>query len=170
MHQDQLILQCIDNHRVSQKILYDKYKTAMYTLAYRMSGDFASADDILQEAFIKIFRGLKSLKDHRTLPGWIKTIVVRTAYAHLEKEKRKNLGGVDISDVEFKLTTADSDVEYIEKAISKLPDGFRAVFILVEIEGYAHKEVAEMLGISEGTSKSQLSRAKQKLREMLIAV
>lgn len=170
MQQDQLILQCIDNQRVAQKILYDKYKGAMYTLAYRMSGNFASADDILQEAFIKIFRGLKSLKDHRTLPGWIKTIVVRTAYAHIEKEKRKNLGDVDVADIEYKLTSAQSDVEYIEKAIANLPDGFRSVFVLVEIEGYAHKEVAEMLGISEGTSKSQLSRAKKKLREMLIAI
>jgi len=168
MQQDPLILQCIDNQRVAQKVLYDKYKDAMYTLSYRISGSFELADDILQEAFVKVFRSLKKLKDHRTLPGWIKTIVVRTAYENIEREKKKSLGGVDVADVEYKLTTRASDVEYIEQAIAKLPHGFRTVFVLIEIEGYSHREVAELLGISEGTSKSQLSRAKQKLREMLI--
>ena len=167
MTETDLIQSCLNNDRIAQRTLYDKYKKAMYTLAYRITGDFEAANDVLQDAFLKIFRGLKSFRGESTLGAWIKTIVIRTAYSHLRKNKIY-FDPIENVNLDGHLDWGHYlDTEYLEKAIQALPDGYRAVFILIEVEGYAHKEVAEMLGISVGTSKSQLFYAKKKLREML---
>ncbi len=166
MTEAELIQACLQNDRLAQKNLYDRYKKAMYTVAYRMTGDFDAANDVLQEAFIKVFRALPKFRKESTLGAWIKTIVVRTALSRLRKAK-------PIESLEEHHTAGliqweqPLDVEYLEKAIQALPAGYRAVFVLIEVEGYAHKEVAEMLNISVGTSKSQLFYAKKKLRAML---
>lgn len=139
----------------------------MYTAAYRITADFELANDVLQEAFIKIFRHLKSFRKESTLGAWIKTIVVRTALSRIRKEKRTE----SIEEHHLKDQIVDwghhIDADYLEKAIQNLPSGYRTVFVMIEVEGYAHKEVAEMLNISVGTSKSQLFYAKRKLREAL---
>jgi RNA polymerase sigma-70 factor (ECF subfamily) len=167
MTEQELVQSCLRNDRLAQKNLYDKYKKAMYTLAYRITGDYEMANDVLQDAFVKIFRGLPSFRGDSTLGAWIKTIVVRTAYSYLRKDQQffesiDNIPAEGYVDWGHHL-----DVEYLEKAIRSLPDGYRTVFVLVEVEGFGHKEVAEMLGVSEGTSKSQLFYAKRKLREIL---
>ncbi|MCB0518956.1 MAG: RNA polymerase sigma factor [Lewinellaceae bacterium] len=167
MTETELVQSCLKNDRVAQKDLYDKYKKAMYTLAYRITGDFESANDVLQDAFVKVFRGLPSFRGESTLGAWIKTIVIRTAYSYLRKDK---IFFEDIENVNPKNHLDWGhylDAEYLEKAILSLPEGYRTVFVLIEVEGYGHKEVAEMLGISEGTSKSQLFYSKKRLREML---
>lgn len=167
MTETELVQSCLKNDRVAQKDLYDKYKKAMYTLAYRITGDFESANDVLQDAFVKVFRGLPSFRGESTLGAWIKTIVIRTAYSYLRKDK---IFFEDIEHVNPKNHLDWGhylDTEYLEKAILSLPEGYRTVFVLIELEGYSHKEVAEMLGISEGTSKSQLFYSKKRLREML---
>ncbi|MEM9847961.1 MAG: RNA polymerase sigma factor [Bacteroidota bacterium] len=166
MTEAELIEACLKQDRMAQKALYDRYKDAMFTVAYRMMGDFELAEDVLQEAFVKIFRALSKFRKESTLGAWIKTIVVRTA---LSKLKKKNFTEpLEDYHTEQHVTWGNHlDVEYLEKAIQALPDGYRAVFLLIEIEGYAHKEVAEMLGISVGTSKSQLFYAKKKLRAAL---
>ena len=87
MTETELVQSCLKNDRVAQKDLYDKYKKAMYTLAYRITGDFESANDVLQDAFVKVFRGLPSFRGESTLGAWIKTIVIRTAYSYLRKDK-----------------------------------------------------------------------------------
>ena len=167
MTEAELVQSCLKNDRTAQKNLYDKYKRAMYTLCYRITGDFDTANDVLQEAFIKVFRGLPSFRAESTLGAWIKTIVVRTAYSHLRKEKMF-FESLDEVRPDARVDWGHYlDAEYLEKAILALPEGYRTVFILVEVEGYGHKDVAKMLGISEGTSKSQLFHAKKKLREML---
>ena len=167
MTEQELVQSCLRNDRLAQKNLYDKYKKAMYSLSYRITGDFESANDVMQDAFVKVFRGLPTFRGDSTLGAWIKTIVVRTAYSYLRKEK------IFLEDID-NLTKQPKvdwghylDTEYLEKAILSLPEGYRMVFVLVEIEGYTHKEVAAMLGISEGTSKSQLFYSKKKLREIL---
>lgn len=167
MTETDLIQACLANDRMAQKALYEKYKKAMYTLAYRITGDFESANDVLQDAFLKVFRGLHSFRGESTLGAWIKTIVVRTAYS---KIRRNKMYFEDIENVNPNTMVDWGDflqAEYLEKAIKSLPDGYRSVFVLIEVEGYSHKEVAEMLGISVGTSKSQLFYAKRKLREIL---
>ena len=164
--QDQLIAQCLAQDRRAQQALYDQYRRAMFTLAYRITNDFELAAEVLQDAFLQIFKSLSHFRGESTLGAWIKTIVVRTAYRHLKtrisfQELPPQYGEtpIDWGDV--------ADIEYLEKAIQRLPDGFRTVFTLIEIEGFSHREVADILGITEGTSKSQLFYAKKKLREIL---
>lgn len=166
MTETELIQECLANNRLAQKQLYERYKRAMYTVAYRITGDFESANDVLQEAFVKVFRGLEKFRKESTLGAWIKTIVVRTALSKVKKEIRfepldhSHTGGmVDWGNY--------LEAEYLEKAIKALPEGYRAVFVLIEVEGYSHKEVAEMLSISVGTSKSQLFYAKKRLRKSI---
>jgi RNA polymerase sigma factor (sigma-70 family) len=164
--QNQLIAQCLAHDRLAQRTLYDQYRRAMFTLAYRITGDFDAAAEVLQDAFLQVFKGLGNFRNESTLGAWIKTIVVRTAYRHLksrvvfeELPPQYNETQIDWGDF--------LNIEYLEKAIQSLPVGFRTVFTLIEIEGFSHREVAEILGISEGTSKSQLFYAKKKLREIL---
>lgn len=166
MTEAELIRACMAGDRLAHKHLYDRYKIAMYTVAYRITGDFHSADDVLQEAFVKVFRGLPKFRQESTLGAWIKTIVVRTALSTIKKQPLEET--LEEPHTQHLIDWGTNlDAEYLEKAILALPEGYRAVFVLIEVEGYAHKEVADLLDISVGTSKSQLFYAKKKLREML---
>lgn len=163
MTEDELIAGCLANDRLAQKELYGRYSRAMYTLAYRITSDFGLADDVLQEAFLKVFRALPNFRRESTLGAWIKTIVLRTA---LSKAKRRPpfepLGQqADEGSLDW---GHHIDADYLERAIRELPEGYRMVFVLIEIEGYSHKEVADLMSISVGTSKSQLFHAKKRLR------
>jgi RNA polymerase sigma-70 factor (ECF subfamily) len=166
MTEAQLIDACLANERLAQREMYERYCNAMYTIAYRITNDFELANDVLQDAFIQIFKNLQQFRRESTLGAWIKTIVIRTAYRKVKQriifEDLENINPQERIDWGTNL-----DAEYLEKAIQSLPEGYRAVFVLAEIEGYAHREVGELLGISEGTSKSQLFYAKKRLREML---
>lgn len=164
MTENELIDACIQNNRFAQRTLYDRYKRAMYTLAYRLTGDFDEANDVLQDAFLDVFKNLRSFRKDASLGAWIKTIVARKAYKQFKK-----VSFIDYSENIIETETWDETLnsEYLEKAILSLPEGFRTVFVMIEIEGFTHREVAELLSISEGTSKSQLFHAKKRLREML---
>jgi len=162
-----LITGCLLNDRIAQRQLYDRYKKAMYTLAYRITGDFDDANDVLQDSFLEVFKHLNQFRGESTLGAWVKQIVVRKS----TKKKRlviwQNVDdytgeGIDWGESEI-------NAAHLETAVLSLPDGFRTIFVLAEVEGYTHREIAEMLRISEGTSKSQLFHAKRKLRAMLSA-
>jgi RNA polymerase sigma factor (sigma-70 family) len=164
-----LIEGCLKQDRRAQKELYDRYKDAMFTLSYRITGDKELAGDVLQEAFLGVFRGMHQFRFESTLGAWIKTILVRTAYKKLRKQPQMEM--LDERHIGEQIAWGDFlNAEYLEKAIQSLPDGYRSVFVLIEVEGYTHKEVAEMLGISVGTSKSQLFYAKKKLQKKLKAL
>jgi RNA polymerase sigma factor (sigma-70 family) len=166
MSEKELIEGCIAQNRLAQKTFYDRYSRAMYTLAYRLTHDFEVANAVLQDGFLQAFRYMSNFRGESTLGAWLKTIVIRTAFRHIKSLKTFDEITPEISNT--LIDWGDSlDAEYLEKAIQSLPDGFRTVFVLIEIEGYTHKEVADMLGVTEGTSKSQLFYAKQKLRKML---
>lgn len=141
-----------------------KYCDAMYSTAYRITGSKESASDVLQEAFIKVFKNLGSFRMESSLGAWIKTIVVRTALKEVNTEPQHNYP-FPVDDNLLVEMPAVFNGEVLEKAILSLPDGYRTVFLLVMVEGYAHREVAEMLHISEGTSKSQLYYAKRALQK-----
>ncbi len=168
MTERQLIDACLSHDRRAQHTLYERYSKAMYTVAYRITGDFGLAGEALQDAFLQVFRHLADFQGRSTLGAWIKTIVVRTALRKLERRRpipeeldaRHEAGHIDWG-------YSTLDVEYLEQAIRMLPDGYRAVFVLAEVEGLAHREIAEILGISEGTSKSQLWNAKKRLQALL---
>jgi len=149
-----------------QKLVYERYCDAMFTIAYRMLGDHEMANDTLQEAFVQVFTDISDFREESSLGAWIKTIVIRTAYRQLKKENA-------ISHISLNENTdiiswpEEMTGEDLEKAILNLPEGCRAIFILAEVEGYKHREIAEILGVSEGTSKSQLSYAKKQLQKEL---
>lgn len=166
MTEQEIVKGCLENDRYAQRALYNKYKNAMFTLSYRVAGDFGLAEEILQDAFLKVYKGMPSFRGESTLGAWIKVIVVRTAYTRIRK--KITFAPIEyINKDEHIQWSHKLDTEYLEKAILDLPEGYRTVFTLIEIEGYAHREVAEILGISEGTSKSQLFYAKRKLRDNL---
>ena len=166
MTENQLIEDCLKNDRVAQKALYERYSRAMYTVAYRITSDFDQANDVLQEAFVKVFQNLAGFRKESSLGAWIKTIVVRTALSKLRKKTPTS----PLDEVRHDSQVdwgGHLEAEYLEKAIKALPDGYRTVFVLIEVEGFSHKEVAELLGITVGTSKSQLFYAKKNLRAII---
>ena len=166
IHQPDLVERCISGERLAQKQLYDQYKTAMFTVALRILNDYDMACDVLQDAFIEVFRDLKGFKREGTVGSWIKTIVIRQALRKNKFEFRYQPFDANEHDTLVEqLQKINSGV--IDKAISSLPGGYRSVFTLVEVEGYSHKEAAAMLGISENTSRSQLHHAKKQLQVLL---
>lgn len=162
----QLVDGCRKNNRKIQKQLYDRYCDAMFTIAFRIINDYDIANDALQEAFIQVFIDIKQFRGESTLGAWIKTILVRTAIKKFKKEdvftqlELQQNGEIITWQEEMKS-------DDLERAILSLADGCRTIFLLIEVEGYKHKEVAEMLNISEGTSKSQLHYAKKQLQILL---
>jgi len=143
----------------------------MFNVSYRITGSFDDAEDALQEAFISAFRNLESYRGDATFGGWLKRIVVNKSINLLQRRKHESLPeneDWDLAEDTDSTTYMDGlSVEKVRDAIQQLPDGYRAVLSLYLLEGYDHQEISEILGISESTSKSQLNRAKGKLREYL---
>jgi RNA polymerase sigma factor (sigma-70 family) len=127
------------------------------------------AAEALQDAFLKVFQHLDSFEGRSSLGAWIKRIVVREALTTLRRQKPAfdDLNDQTMQEEVIDWGQTPIDAEYLEQAIAGLPDGFRTVFLLAEVEGYSHKEIAAMLQVSEGTSKSQLWAAKKRLRSLL---
>lgn len=170
MTEHQLIEKCIQGERFAQHLLYQQYCKAMFTIAYRITDDFEAAGEVIQDAFLQVFRNIRDFEGRSTIGAWIKAIVVRTA---VRKMERKKVGFLEIPDNYYEKVvdwgSNSIDADYLENAIQSLPEGARVIFVLAEVEGFTHKEIAEMLGIAEGTSKSQLSYAKKLLRGILVA-
>ncbi|NQU33385.1 MAG: sigma-70 family RNA polymerase sigma factor [Bacteroidetes bacterium] len=138
----------------------------MYSSAYRILNNRELASDATQEAFIQVFKILGQFEFRSSLGTWIKTIVIHTALKILRKQKTFVFD--DLSDtISHVVWEEPLSGEHLEKAILSMPTGYRAIFLLIEVEGYKHKEVAHMLKISEGTSKSQLFHAKKYLKTLL---
>jgi RNA polymerase sigma factor (sigma-70 family) len=168
MTEQELIQDCIRQDRTAQRLLYDRYKTAMYTLAYRITGDFDAANTALQDTFLSVFRNLAQFRGEATLGAWIKTILIRKAYQNINTQPHYTLMEEIPNDtIVIDWGNDATNAAHLESIILSLPEGTRTVFVLAEIEGYTHREVAEILGVSEGTSKSQLNYAKKRLREIL---
>lgn len=168
---DKLIRGCKKGKREFQQALYDKYCDGMYLVALRYSKMQQEAEDILQEAFLKVFKNIGTFREDSSLAYWIKRIVVNTALNH-QRSKLYLYPMVDVTDLNDRVVneSAISNLSYDEllTLIKKLPSGCQVIFNLFAIEGYKHNEIAEMLKISEGTSKSQYSRAKSILSEKIM--
>lgn len=165
-----LIQGCINGERRMQEELYRRFAPKMYAVCLRYAGKSDEAEDILQEGFIKIFKKLASFRGEGSFEGWIRRVFVNTAIEHF---RRKNylqpVTEKEESTIEGKyLSVLDNLAEKdIMNLIQELSPGYRTVFNMYVVEGYTHKEIGDMLGISEGTSKSQLSRAKVILQDMV---
>lgn len=167
-----LVEACKRQDRRAQQKLYSQYARAMYNICLRMMGNEADAEDMLQNAFVDVFLKIDSYRGDATIGAWIKRIVINTCINHLKKRRLDTTEWDDtIGDLPAE-SSYDEDrdslnVERIKRAMDELPDGYRTVFSLYLIEGYDHKEIADIMGVTEATSKSQYSRAKQKMRELL---
>jgi len=163
-----LINRCLKNDRIGQKELFEKYFKSMFNIALRIVGNEDTTYDVVQNTFIQVFNNLHQFQFRSTLGAWIKKILIREA---LRKTKQiPPDSGQNGNYTEPVIWPDDLSGDYLQKAIMELPDGFRIVFTLVEIEGYSHKEVAQMMNISEGTSKSQLYYAKKRLQKKLTEI
>ncbi|MBI1222696.1 MAG: sigma-70 family RNA polymerase sigma factor [Bacteroidetes bacterium] len=161
---------CLRGDKSSQKQLYNQYSQKMYSVCLRYSQNTDQAKDFLQEGFIRVFQNLTSFKGEGSFEGWIRRIMINGCLEALRKpENRLFYEDVETIDAEMSYTPdmRKLDVQYILRKIQELAPGYRAVFNLYVLEGYQHQEIAEMLDISESTSKSQLSRARKLLQEML---
>ena len=157
---------CLEDNRHFQKMLFEKYKDAMYTVVFRILRNEDLAFDAVQEGFIQVFSRISQYRFEGTLGSWIKIIMIRSALMILKHEALKSEIEPDNLNIPIEWD-ANLTGEVLDKAIAQLSPGYRSVFLLIEVEGYTHKEVANMLDISEGTSKSQLSRAKVILQQKL---
>ena len=165
-----LINGCKEGNRRMQEEMYRRFSPRMYAVCLRYAGNAEEAEDILQEGFIKIFKKLDSFRGEGSFEGWVRRIFVNTAIEQFRRkrylqpvtEREENtIEGKSLSALDG---LAEKDILAL---IKELSPGYRTVFNMYVVEGYTHKEIADMLGISEGTSKSQLSRAKVILQEMV---
>ena len=165
-----IIRGCLQNSAAMQKMLYDKYAAKMYGIAVRYAHDPEDAKDILQDGFVKVFQNLSKFKGIGAFEGWMRRIFVNTAIEHYRKKNNtyeiQESHEEQINDREVTALDKLAAVEILNM-VKSLPNGYRTVFNLFAIEGYSHKEIADLLNISEGTSKSQYARAKALLQEKI---
>jgi len=175
MFQIETIEKCKQNDRKAQLQLYNQYCDGMYIVANRFVNNTMDAEDIVQEAFIKAFSRLYQYKAEVTFGAWLKRIVVNKSIDFLKSKKQRlvaleesHLKVVDTEDNDKWLVDDAITINEVKKAINTLPDKYRYVVMLYLIEGYDHQEISEILSISQVASRTQLSRGKMKLQELLI--
>lgn len=170
-------LELIDRVRAgdpeAERQLYDAHVDRVYRLAYRMTGDSDRAADYTQDTFIRVFKHLDGFRGEAALSTWITSITISVIYNGQRKVKRLRERETELDEAAtVALTTRSPDPDLKERlasAVDALPDGYRTVFVMHDVEGYTHQEIGTTLGIQEGTSKAQLSRARAKLRHALAA-
>lgn len=172
MTEEALIKGCLNSDAISQRELYNKYSPKMLAVCYRFSHSREDAEDMLQEGFIKVFLQMHTFENRGSFEGWIRRIIVHTCINILKKNKKFN-ESVDIihaTGVQIREESVPAIIQakQVVECIRMLPIGYRTVLNLYAIEGYSHREIANMLGIEESTSRSQFTRAKAMLENILI--
>lgn len=168
-----LVSRALTGDQQAQYAIYKKYVGAMFHTVIRMVGNREDAEDVTQEIFTKVFQRLDSFRGESTLGAWIKRVTVNTCLNFMRQQKK-----IFFEEINDKLNTANEpeidekewafNIQNIHEAIKKLPDGCRVVFNLYMLEGYKHTEVAELLGITESTSKTQYKRAKRLIKKLIL--
>ncbi|ULQ56320.1 sigma-70 family RNA polymerase sigma factor [Flavihumibacter rivuli] len=172
MTEEALLQGCLQNDPTAQKVLYERYSPKMLSVCYRFAHNREDAEDMLQEGFIKVFSQIHTFRSQGAFEGWIRRIMVHTCINHLKRNKRFN-ESVDLihaAGIQVREESIPSIVQakQVVECIRMLPIGYRTVLNLYALEGYSHKEIAAMLEIEESTSRSQYTRARQMLEEILI--
>lgn len=172
MSEEDLIKGCIKNNPAAQSQLYQIFAPKMLSICYRYAMSRHDAEDMLQEGFIKVFVQIKSFENRGSFEGWIRRIMVHTCINHLKKNKRFNesvnliyAAGVSVKE---ESVAAAIQMKQVIDCIRMLPLGYKTVLNLFAIEGFSHKEIAQMLEIEESTSRSQYTRAKAMLEDILV--
>src|ERR1035437_9805074 len=171
MSDEELVSGCISKTPSAQKLLFERFSRKMMGVCLRYADRTEEAEDMLQNGFIRVFEKIETFRGSGSLEGWIRRIVVNESLMYLRKNKAMRLN-IDIEDAKYMIpgnshVGENMNEKDLLKMIRQLSIGFRTVFNMYAIEGYSHKEIAEQLGISEGTSKSQYSRARTHLQNML---
>lgn len=168
-NEKQLIARAAKNHRDAQQHLYEKYSGKMLSVCRMYIKDLQHAEDTMLTGFFKVFTHLKDFKHEGSFEGWVRRIMIRESISFLRKnnelEFQEEMDSVKSEG--FDAVQAEIDADHIQQLIDELPEGYKAVFVLYAVEGYKHAEIAELLKISVGTSKSQLFKAKKMLQEQL---
>jgi RNA polymerase sigma-70 factor (ECF subfamily) len=168
--QTAVVRKACSGDREAQTWLYQQYSKAMFNICTRMTGNLIDAEDLLQESFILAFRNLSQLKEPAQFGGWLKRIVVNECIRHGKKKIQWGEWNDELDDTlanEETVWWKEVSMDMIHREIKALPDGCRQVFNLFVLEDFSHREIAESLGISESTSKSQYHRARQLLKERI---
>jgi len=168
--EEQIIAGCISGERKYQEILYHTYSSKMFSVCLRYANEYAGAEDLLQDGFIKVFNNIQKFRSEGSFEGWIRRIFVNNSIEYFRK--KANMYVVQETEALTYEYYDDNAVqklmkEDLMKIIQSLSVGYRTIFNLYAIEGYSHKEIAEMLNITEGTSKSQLARARYLLQKKI---
>ncbi|RNC91740.1 MAG: RNA polymerase sigma factor [Allomuricauda sp.] len=165
----QLIKKAIAGNRSAQKTIYERFSPKMLSVCRQYIKDIHFAEDVMVNGFVKVFKNLEAFEHRGSFEGWVRKIMVRESISYLRKSQF-----VVYDDALFEANAAQQleetsivDVEHIQQLIDALPEGYKMVFVLYAVEGYKHHEIATMLDISEGTSKSQLFKARKMLQENL---
>jgi RNA polymerase sigma factor (sigma-70 family) len=166
----EIIAGCIRCERRFQKALYDRFSSKMYSVCMRYAGDSNKADDLMQEGFIKVYKNIGKFRGEGSFEGWVRRIFVNACIEQFRKNT--TLYAIQETEVKGYEYYGDNALEQLKeedilKMVSELSPGYRTVFNMYVIEGFAHKEIGEMLDISEGTSKSQLARARYLLQRKI---
>jgi len=159
---DELIKQCKKQDATAQGELYKQYNRILFTICLRYSPNYTEAEDNLQDAFITIFKKIEQYKGKGSFEGWIKRVTVNTVLQKYRKQRTFQIvdeGQIE-DEAEVEIESDEIPLDFLLKIVQELPDRYRLVFSMYVMDGYQHKEIAEMLGISDGTSKSNLARAR----------
>ena len=165
---NQLIENCKINDTKAQGELYKLFSSKLFSVCLKYSRNYVEAEDNLQDAFLTIFNKIEQYKNKGSFEGWLKRITVNTVLQRYRNEKVFDIINEDaIEDVEIEVDEDNLSIDYLLKIIQELPDRYRLVFNLYVLDGYSHKEIADMLKINLGTSKSNLARARQILKQTI---
>jgi RNA polymerase sigma-70 factor (ECF subfamily) len=172
MTEEAILQGCLKNHAAAQRELYQRYSPKMLAVCFRFAHNREDAEDMLQDGFIKVFLQIHTFQNKGAFEGWIRRIIVHTCINHLKKNKRFN-ESVDIiqagaAQIREENIPSIVQAKQIVDCIRLLPIGYRTVLNLYAIEGYSHKEISTMLDIEESTSRSQYTRARQMLEDILV--
>ena len=171
LHQEEheIIRLAVGNNRQAQQMIYSKFAPKMLSICRQYIKDIQFAEDVLIAAFMKVFVNLKHFEHKGSFEGWIRKIMVNECISYIRAQKKISfLEDEYYKEDSFNNIDSNYNVNDIQFLIDSLPDGYKMIFNLFAIEGYKHQEIAVMLGINEGTSKSQLSHARKMLQEQII--
>lgn len=168
-NESKLIQRAAKNNREAQHVLYELHAPKMLSVCRYYIKDVQQAEEVMLNGFFKVFKYLKTFKNEGSFEGWVRRIMVREAISYLRLKKNIEFAAED-EYLEHDYTNnikSNIEVAEIQQLIDSLPEGYKMVFVMYAIEGYKHSEIAELLGISEGTSKSQLFKARQMLQKKI---
>ncbi|AXO80838.1 sigma-70 family RNA polymerase sigma factor [Olleya aquimaris] len=169
MSLDQLIHKCKSNDTKAQSELYQLFSSKLFSVSLKYSRSYAEAEDNLQDAFLTIFDKIKQYKNKGSFEGWLKRITINIALQRYRNQKVFDIVNEDaLVDDTIEIDDDEVDIDFLLQCIQKLPDRYRLVFNLYALDGYSHKEIAQALAITTGTTKSNLARARKLLKEKIL--